>query len=451
MPLLNKYGVDRAFNKVEIILNVNQALLDSIEAGLLAVVDGDVRGVVSGDDAVTVEAKTVIAVVYVLTEAFAKLMPYFSMYYLYCSNYAKGNQYVQERLRRDPEFEEAVVRCEQTTGKALLALMCEPFQRICQYHLLFTSLESKLSAFLTNIEVPEDVKKRIEECLKEVRQTCTAVKVAADEVNKKIGDVQALERLIEIYNELGGHQNLPNFLEPHREFLESYEVDFEHADGRVERDQLLFVFNDLCIVAQMKASVKAFRAMRSRVSSSSQFARSFRGRKSELWEISSRRSSSMVSRSPRRSTLFASSFAPSPPPRVGQVFNIKHQISYDACSSIAPTQDAESFGIEIQVGGTENLKEPGARAGSRANKRRRRRRKRRRQRRRYGRSISDPEAEHSINGRNHKTESFKLSFASSEVRDEVLQTLAHQRAKCRAQRDSFRVALQREQQKLHRA
>ena len=515
VPLLNKYGMERAFNKVEIIMNVNQVLLDTIEKGLKEVLDrSDNRP--AGLAPEKVHAEMVMAVAYVFTSAFAKLMPYFSMYYLYCSNYSKGNRYLQDRMKSDAEFEEAVVQCEKETGKPLLALLCEPFQRICQYHLLFQSLQSKLAKFATTLDVKEsssedeernhregegederkqdedsqdereevdedeqreqdgdkdekedvkwdtkgedtegDLKMRVEACLDTVRESCTAVRVAAEEVNSKIGDVQALERLIEVYKELGGHEQLPNFLEPHRDYIDKFVVDVEHADGRIERDQHLYLFNDLLIIAGVKASVKAYRAMRDRVNSSSHVVRSsFRSpRRSEYWEVQSRsdsffgnssrsrsgsRSASLVG---RRSTIMTSVSS-----RMHQVFNIKQQLQYTACSSIISSQDDESFGVEITYTAQSETKEALEPATGKTRRKPSRRERKRRGRLGMRRRRGQEHVETNLS-KETATTSLKLSFFSCDSRDGVAATLKQQVAACKDQRESFKRALERETKK----
>lgn len=73
------------------------------------------------------------------------------------------------------------------------------------------------------------------------------------QVNKQVGQSESMEKILEIFEELGGEKGAPGLIESHRRFVS--ETDFNFVDAAVDtgnqvHERLLYVFNDILIIAK---------------------------------------------------------------------------------------------------------------------------------------------------------------------------------------------------------
>jgi len=168
-------------------------------------------------------------------------MPFFKMYSMYCHKYANASLRLQEIRESNKEIDEFLAQKEKRSQKtSLKSLLIKPIQRICKYPLLFAEL-------LRSIPQSSDFALYN----KELTDAAHAVDDIAESVNKNVGDREAVEKIMEAYEELGGEQNVPGLITAHRRFLHHNNILLTVVGEKdLKKDHTLYLFNDLIIFAK---------------------------------------------------------------------------------------------------------------------------------------------------------------------------------------------------------
>ncbi len=220
------------FLNVETLVSINSELLNVLEKELVEI------GKKCQSDGKKLTLGSIVAI---YAPAFVKVMPFFKMYSIYCHKYASAAERLQEIRETNAEIDDFLSQKEKKSQKtSLKSLLIKPVQRICKYPLLFNELLRSIpqSADFTLYN-------------KELTDAAHAVDEIAETVNKKVGDREAVEKIMEVYEELGGEQNVPGLITAHRRFIHHNNVLLTVVgDKETKKDHTLYLFNDLIIFAK---------------------------------------------------------------------------------------------------------------------------------------------------------------------------------------------------------
>ncbi len=230
--LMSPDDIKHVFLNVETLVSVNSELLHVLEKGLAEL------GKKCQKDGIH---PTLGAIAAIYSPAFVKVMPFFKMYSIYCHKYAHSSIVLQEIRQHSHEVDDFLSSKEKKSQKtSLKSLLIKPIQRICKYPLLFSEL-------LRSFPQTDDLKVYYTE----LTAAAHAVDEIAESVNKNVGDREAVERIMEAYEELGGEQGVPGLITAHRKFLHHNNVILTVVgEKETKKEHTLYLFNDLIIFAK---------------------------------------------------------------------------------------------------------------------------------------------------------------------------------------------------------
>mmetsp|Transcript_18859 Transcript_18859/g.23992 ORF Transcript_18859/g.23992 Transcript_18859/m.23992 type:complete len:591 (+) Transcript_18859:1372-3144(+) len=247
VDLISKDDMKKIFMNVELILKVNLHLIQALQKDLKEVARA------KEEDKKT---PTVYDVVGCFASAFEKVTPYFQIYWQYCDEYSNAVSHLTQVRRSNKEFAEELNKLEKKAKThSLQSMLIQPVQRLCKYPLLFEQLSKTIGKykqeFLEGVDDPEKVA-LFDKMAVDIEKAHQSAKKVADKVNTKVGEHQQLQKLAEIYAELGGRNQIKNLVQPWRYHLSTTEVAYENSTAKEKEPDIVYcyMFNDLIVLAK---------------------------------------------------------------------------------------------------------------------------------------------------------------------------------------------------------
>lgn len=250
LPILSKKEAKTVFGNVELLVKINESLLGSLQKGL---VNLHTKHEARKQDI------TVADVVLVYAPVFSQIMPFFRIYSQYAYQYSNALEELNILKERE-QFRNELDRIEAKRGVSTLnGLLIKPIARLCKYPLLFATLNDNVQTYITEtaskvLETGSGNIDKLDKCLNELLEASQIVADIAESVDVKVGTSQDLEKLSEIYQELGGHKGVKQFMVPSRRYIGKYEVFIEDKSQKKSKlkQHWLYLFNDLVVFATEK-------------------------------------------------------------------------------------------------------------------------------------------------------------------------------------------------------
>lgn len=244
-PLVEKSDIKSIFSNVEVLLKINEQLLHTLQSGLEELNKKPAKEITLAD------------LIEVYAPTFVKTMPFFKMYSVYAAQYSYALEHLAD-LKERGDFNEKLKQLEGKSSLTLQSLLINPVSRLCKYPLLFDTLLKAVDPYIeanaqhTSATGKGDIE-RLQRMYDQLEETAETVKTVAETVNFKVGEHHDLERLSEIYHELGGSKGIKDFMVPSRRFCEKFDVlvDDKSKKGK-PKAAILYVFNDLLVFATDK-------------------------------------------------------------------------------------------------------------------------------------------------------------------------------------------------------
>jgi hypothetical protein len=246
-PVVDPEDLRGIFMNVETLVRINTELLNVLQTGMLALGD----------------TPTVTQVVSVYAPAFVKVMPFFKMYSLYCHAYPMAIDSLLVCRSRNKDLDQLLRQREgRSQQTSLQSLLIKPVQRICKYPLLFNELIKNIMPYVQEAAKRGESIQVLTDLVSSLEAAAQTVQRIASSVNQKVGERENLERLMEVYVELGGETGVPKLVQPHRRFVSCFDVNYRTSpftDKNEIKRTMLYVFTDLLIFAKGTSSTFAIR------------------------------------------------------------------------------------------------------------------------------------------------------------------------------------------------
>ncbi|XP_053576728.1 FYVE, RhoGEF and PH domain-containing protein 3 [Bombina bombina] len=162
-----------------------------------------------------------------------KLAPFLKMYGEYVKNFDKAMDMVNTWTQRSATFKEVIhtIQKEDVCGNLTLQHhMLEPVQRIPRYELLLKDYLKKL---------PEDSPDR-----KDSEKSLELISTAANHSNAAIRKMEKMNKLLEVYERLGGEEDIVN---PANELIKEGHIQKLSAKNGTTQDRYLYLFNSMLL------------------------------------------------------------------------------------------------------------------------------------------------------------------------------------------------------------
>jgi len=165
------------------------------------------------------------------------------MYAVYCHNYYQAVDRLAYVRAHNQELHDFIEQREEKSEHVTLpSLLIKPVQRICKYPLLFATLLRELKG----VGAGGGNAKHVDE-LKKVAEVVDAI---ADSVNRYVGESDTMEHMLHVFEELGGEKGAPGLMQAHRRFVRTDDVTFVDMGDKAEHHRILYLFNDVLVVAK---------------------------------------------------------------------------------------------------------------------------------------------------------------------------------------------------------
>ncbi|XP_041500866.1 FYVE, RhoGEF and PH domain-containing protein 3 isoform X2 [Microtus oregoni] len=168
-----------------------------------------------------------------LGDILQKLAPFLKMYGEYVKNFDRAMGLVSTWTQRSPQFSEVVhsIQKQEVCGNLTLQHhMLEPVQRIPRYELLLKDYLKRL---------PRDAPDR-----KDAERSLELISTAADHSNAAIRKMEKMHKLLEVYEQLGGEEDIVN---PANELIKEGNIQKLSAKNGTAQDRHLFLFNNVML------------------------------------------------------------------------------------------------------------------------------------------------------------------------------------------------------------
>jgi len=232
-PILDGETMKVIFCNTETLLRVNTELFDVLQTGLLEVGKR--------------KSATLADVAGVFAPAFQHITPFFKMYATYCNQYPHAIERLMMVRQTNPDLHTFLSEREKkSSATSLSSLLIKPVQRICKYPLLFAELLKQLKGVSSDAAMSGYIR--------EIEKAADAVHSIANSVNKQVADSENMEMMLHVFEELGGEKGVPGLVAAHRHFIRSDDVRFvdpSDTSSKEVKDRLLYLFNDICIIAKL--------------------------------------------------------------------------------------------------------------------------------------------------------------------------------------------------------
>ncbi|XP_062924172.1 FYVE, RhoGEF and PH domain-containing protein 3-like isoform X1 [Mobula hypostoma] len=162
-----------------------------------------------------------------------KLAPFLKMYGEYVKNFDRAMDLVNSWMQRSSQFKSIIqdIQKQDVCGNLTLQHhMLEPVQRIPRYELLLKDYLKKL---------PEDSVDR-----KDAEKSLELISTAANHSNVAIRKMEKMNKLLEVYERLGGEADIVN---PANELIKEGHIQKLSAKNGSAQDRYLFLFNNMVL------------------------------------------------------------------------------------------------------------------------------------------------------------------------------------------------------------
>ena len=250
-PLLSRKDIQIIFMNAGEIFEFNKVLLQKLQTGLLRLIEDESRW-------------TVADIVIEYTPAFNDVVPYFKVYSIYASKYQSSWAHIDELCRTSPEFKKLLKAKQSAEETKLKDLLIEPVQRLPRYRLLFENLQKLMDKYVSKLGnekdneglkyagVDDKMMDKLNEMIVDTVKTFKTIDQVAEEVDRKLGDLQKIDQMIEILAELGGKSEAAELVTPSRKFLDAFDCYYSFTPrGKIQTTKC-FLFNDLVLLATEK-------------------------------------------------------------------------------------------------------------------------------------------------------------------------------------------------------
>lgn len=254
-PLLSRKDIQIIFMNAGEIFEFNKVLLQKLQTGLLRLIEDESRW-------------SVADIVIEYTPAFNDVVPYFKVYSIYASKYQTSLAHIDELCRTSPEFKKLLKAKQSAEETKLKDLLIEPVQRLPRYHLLFENLQKLMDKYVSQLGskkdneglmyagVDEKMMDKLNEMIVDTVKTFKVIDQVAEEVDRKLGDIQKIEKMIEILGELGGKSEAAELVTPSRKFVDAFDCYYSFTPKGKLQPTKCFLFNDLVLLATEKKHLK---------------------------------------------------------------------------------------------------------------------------------------------------------------------------------------------------
>ncbi|XP_012923001.1 FYVE, RhoGEF and PH domain-containing protein 3 [Heterocephalus glaber] len=168
-----------------------------------------------------------------LGDILQKLAPFLKMYGEYVKNFDRAVGLVSTWTQRSLPFKEVVhsIQKQEVCGNLTLQHhMLEPVQRVPRYELLLNDYLRRL---------PEDAPDR-----KDAERSLELISTAANHSNAAIRKMEKMHKLLEVYEQLGGEEDIVN---PANELIKEGHIQKLSAKNGTAQDRHLFLFNSMVL------------------------------------------------------------------------------------------------------------------------------------------------------------------------------------------------------------
>ncbi|XP_018617820.2 faciogenital dysplasia isoform X2 [Scleropages formosus] len=162
-----------------------------------------------------------------------KLAPFMKMYGEYVKNFDRAMDLVNTWTQRSSQFKGIVqnVQKQEVCGNLTLQHhMLEPVQRIPRYELLLKDYLRKL---------PDDALDR-----RDAQNALELISTAANHSNAAIRKMEKMNKLLEVYERLGGEEDIVN---PANELIKEGHIKKMSAKNGTAQDRYLYLFNNMVL------------------------------------------------------------------------------------------------------------------------------------------------------------------------------------------------------------
>ncbi|XP_078270781.1 FYVE, RhoGEF and PH domain-containing protein 3-like isoform X2 [Rhinoraja longicauda] len=162
-----------------------------------------------------------------------KLAPFLKMYGEYVKNFDRAMDLVNSWVQRSSQFKSIIqdIQKQDVCGNLTLQHhMLEPVQRIPRYEMLLKDYLKKL---------PEDSLDR-----KDAEKSLELISTAANHSNVAIRKMEKMNKLLEVYERLGGEADIVN---PANELIKEGHIQKLSAKNGSAQDRYLFLFNNMIL------------------------------------------------------------------------------------------------------------------------------------------------------------------------------------------------------------
>ncbi|XP_008317601.1 faciogenital dysplasia [Cynoglossus semilaevis] len=162
-----------------------------------------------------------------------KLAPFMKMYGEYVKNFDRSMDLVNTWNQRSSQFKSVVQNIQKQDVCGNLTLqhhMLEPVQRIPRYELLLKDYLKKL---------PGDALDR-----KDAEKALELISTAANHSNAAIRKMEKMNKLLEVYERLGGEEDIVN---PANELIKEGHIKKMSAKNGTAQDRYLYLFNNMLL------------------------------------------------------------------------------------------------------------------------------------------------------------------------------------------------------------
>ncbi|XP_032892424.1 FYVE, RhoGEF and PH domain-containing protein 3 isoform X1 [Amblyraja radiata] len=168
-----------------------------------------------------------------LGDILQKLAPFLKMYGEYVKNFDRAMDLVNSWMQRSSQFKSIIqdIQKQDVCGNLTLQHhMLEPVQRIPRYEMLLKDYLKKL---------PEDSLDR-----KDAEKSLELISTAANHSNVAIRKMEKMNKLLEVYERLGGEADIVN---PANELIKEGHIQKLSAKNGSAQDRYLFLFNNMIL------------------------------------------------------------------------------------------------------------------------------------------------------------------------------------------------------------
>ncbi|EDL41072.1 FYVE, RhoGEF and PH domain containing 3, isoform CRA_a [Mus musculus] len=168
-----------------------------------------------------------------LGDILQKLAPFLKMYGEYVKNFDRAMGLVSTWTQRSPQFKDVIhtIQKQEVCGNLTLQHhMLEPVQRVPRYELLLKDYLKRL---------PRDAPDR-----KDAERSLELISTAADHSNAAIRKMEKMHKLLEVYEQLGGEEDIVN---PANELIKEGSIQKLSAKNGTTQDRHLFLFNNVML------------------------------------------------------------------------------------------------------------------------------------------------------------------------------------------------------------